>query len=298
MAKEPRIGVVTVTFNSGQVIDAFINSVLNQDHPNFCLFVIDNASKDDTLARLGACPDVRIQLIPNAQNLGVAEGNNQGIESALADGCEYILLLNNDVEFGPTLFSELVNGIEVHGCGLVVPKIYFHDDPMRIWCAGGAFHRWRGYATQHFGEGVLDIGQFNEPRSVEYCPTCCMLIKSEVFHTIGMMDKKYFVYWDDADFCYRALKSKLILYYIPTAKLWHKVSSLTGGNRSNFSFRYYTRNKIYFLLKNRPLPEAMFHLLFYYMYLTLALILNIGSWEINKTRQRAFFEGLFLYRRA
>ncbi|WP_243295652.1 glycosyltransferase family 2 protein [Geothrix mesophila] len=291
MDKNFHVGIVTVTYNSAQVIEPFLHSLLSQEHLAFTLYLIDNASKDNTLERVRLFQDPRIIVIPNEQNTGVAAGNNQGIRAALSNRCSHVLLINNDTEFPSTLVGDMLKAFESHQCDMVVPKMYYFDDPNRIWCAGGAFFRLRGYSSCHFGEGELDHGQYNTARAVEYCPTCCTLIKKEVFEKIGLMDEKYFVYWDDSDFCYRAMKSGLITYYEPSVKLWHKVSSLTGGGFSDFSLYYGTRNKVYFLLKNRPKIEACLQLTAYWFYLLISPIYQGMNWKMFRARQRGFFAG-------
>src|SRR5690242_9561959 len=78
-----KIGVVTVTYNSARVIDGFLTSLLGQSKCDFVLYAVDNASSDETLARIGTYNDPRVRVIANEKNLGIAEANNQGIEAAL-----------------------------------------------------------------------------------------------------------------------------------------------------------------------------------------------------------------------
>lgn len=294
MGRHPVVGIVTVTYNSERVLEDFLGSIISQCYTDFKLYLVDNASSDGTLDYLKNVSDDRIEIIKNATNLGVAEGNNQGIRAALADGCRFVLLINNDTVFGATLLGDMLSEIDSYGCEMVVPKMFFHDDPNRIWCAGGAFRRMRGYASLHFGEGELDKGQFSVSRTIEYCPTCCTLIRAVVFEKIGMMDSKYFVYWDDTDFCYRAMKHGLRMVYSPSIKLWHKVSSLTGGKVSLFSQYYGTRNKVYFLLKHRPVAEVILHLWVYWIYLLLLPVVGKADFDMFKARQRGFFDGIKL----
>jgi GT2 family glycosyltransferase len=135
-------------------------------------------------------------------------------------------------------------------------KIYFHNMPDRIWCAGGRFRPLRGFDNRHNGEGEKDTGQFDLPHPITYTPTCCLMVRRDVFDRIGLMDSRYFVYSDDADFLYRCLRHGISLWYIPEARLWHKVSSLTGGT-SDFTVRYSTRNRIYFVRKHLPYWQAL-----------------------------------------
>ncbi len=102
-----KIGLVTITYNSAHVMEPFMQCVLNQTHTNFILYIIDNISSDNTLELLKNYSDERIVLIANKENVGVAKGNNQGIVQAMQDGCDELLIINNDVEFSNTLLQNL-----------------------------------------------------------------------------------------------------------------------------------------------------------------------------------------------
>lgn len=257
MVSTPQIGVVTVTFNSGEVLAPFLNCAFRQTLSDFILFVVDNASSDDTLQVLKECGDERLRVITNLDNRGVAEANNQGIRAALEAGCGSVLLLNNDTEFPEDLFVRLLEGLDVHGCDMTTGKILYFTPADLIWCAGGSLDRKRFFGASHFGNGEKDSGQYQEALRISYTPTCCLLVHRSVFNRIGLMDSKYFVYSDDVDFLYRCLKQDLSLWYIPGATLHHKVSSLTGGDDSEFSIRYMTRNRMYFLRKHLPLWKTL-----------------------------------------
>jgi len=245
-----RIGVVTVTYNSARLLDDFLKSLDVQRYRNFILFAVDSASKDESVERLrsgGKCERV---VIVNEANVGIAIGNNQGIRAAIEAGCEYVLLLNNDVVFEEDLFERLVAGIEAEKSAMAVPMIYYFQPSNRIWAAGGAFQPLLGFRNFHRGENREDIGQFSESCLVDFAPACCILIRREVFAQIGLMDERYFVYSDDADFMFRARREKLRVSFIPAAKLWHKVSSLTGGLESDFTCYHAARGRALFLYKN------------------------------------------------
>jgi GT2 family glycosyltransferase len=294
MANEAKIGVVTVTYNSGQVLDGFLSSLLRQSHRNFFLYVVDNTSSDDTLERLARYDDHRLALIANSENVGVARGNNQGIRAALEAGCEFVLLINNDVEFGVDLLLNLWNGSRDYKCDMVVPKIVYFEDPNRIWCAGGFFDRLKGYLGSPYGLDEIDRGQFDEVREVEFAPTCCMLIRKEVFGRLGLMDEQYFIYFDDTDFCLRATKHGLKMVYLPSVKLGHKVSSLTGGAQSKFAVRHLTRNHVYYMRKNFAFWKRAYYLPAYQLRLIYKLLFHVVDWNGFSLRQSAFFEGLRL----
>jgi GT2 family glycosyltransferase len=284
------IGVVTVTYNSATVIRAFMDCLLVQTHSEFRLYVIDNSSSDETLALLADYHDSRIIIVRNRDNVGVAEGNNIGIRAALKDGCAFVLLINNDTVFSSDLLSKLVEGLREHHSDMVVPKIVYFDEPDKIWSAGGYFSALHG-ASRHFGYEQKDDGQFDQPRAVSYNPTCCMLIKREVFDVVGLMDANYFVYFDDTDFCLRAYRAGVKLFYLPAARLKHKVSSLTGGT-SSFTVRYHTRNHVYYFLKNYSRWQICFYCPAYYIYILGEHLRRPKSYWVA---QKAFWEGISLF---
>lgn len=243
-----KIGVVTVLFNSSSVLPDFFSSLERQEFNDFHVWAIDNGSIDNSVAQCRVQGD-RYTVIANGANLGVAAGNNQGIHAALDAGCEYILLLNNDVVFGPLLFTQLIKGLAENRCQMTAPFMYYFDRPSVIWSAGGKYQPLLGYRCYHLLDGIRDVGQFQSVRRVQHAPTCCVLFKSSVFEQVGFMDERYFVYHDDTDFMLRCWKAGLRLFMLPHAKLLHKVSSLTGGAESEFSVRLGTRNRVYMLAK-------------------------------------------------
>jgi len=290
-----KIGIVTVTYNSGSVLDGFLLSLSAQTYENYIVYAVDSGSQDNSIAQLKAWKDDRLRIIANEINVGIAKGDNQGICAALADGCEYVLLLNNDIEFEPKTFATLVAEQRAFDCDLVVPKI-FYEDRIHIWSAGGSFNALKGYLGSHTGDGEIDLGQFDTPKCIQNAPGCCILIRSIVFEQIGMIDEKYFVYHEDADFLFRAWRSGLKMYYTPRARIFHKVSALTGGKESSFAIRYNARGHVYFMLKNLGVIRCSFYLSA--LQLRMALKLLFGSMKLNVylLRERAFFEGIHVWR--
>jgi GT2 family glycosyltransferase len=292
MSEPSKVGVVTVTYNSGRVIDPFMDCILKQDYEDFVLYVIDNCSSDATLRQVKRYQDSRIVVIANQNNVGVAEGNNQGIRAALLANCEYVLLINNDTEFEADLISNLFQGSRRYKCDMIVPKILYHDQPNIIWYAGGGFSRLRGYSSPHWGMGCRDTGQFDTPCQIGYAPTCCMLVHREVFRHVGLMDARYFVYFDDTDFCFRARKNGQKLYYMPSVQLLHKVSSLTGGTESSFAVWYKTRNHVYYLVKNLGWLHCLYYLPLYQLKIAAKLLtgwLSVGDFRVSEA---GFWEGI------
>jgi GT2 family glycosyltransferase len=292
MSGSKKIGVVTVTYNSAKVLEPFLKSIQSQTYKNYHLYIIDNESQDKTSFILSNEKILEKTCIFNKNNVGVATGNNQGIKLAIANGCEYILLINNDTEFDETLFENLVQGINADNHEIIVPKILYFDQKNKIWSAGGYFNKLMGFRAMHIGLDETDDGRYDLAREVEYSNTCCMLLRSSVFRKIGLMDETYFVYWDDADFCLRAYRNKIKILYQPKATLYHKVSSLTGQN-SQFSTTFITKNFVYFSRKNFPLFSLIW-LTVYFAFLHIKLIFFLDNVSTYSIKRKAFIDGFFL----
>jgi GT2 family glycosyltransferase len=289
-----KVAVVTVTYNSGDVIDDFMRSILAQEHRSVVVYIIDNASTDDTLRRVGEFHDSRIRVIESGGNVGFAAGCNTGMRVALADGCSHVLILNNDTVFGSTLVSGLLRAEADLGADITVPKIYRFDEPNRLWAAGGRFRSLRGYASEHLGEDEIDTGQYETARQVEFAPGCCFLIRSSAIDRLGYFDERYFVYTEDADYCWRAKSLGVKLWYTPSVSLLHKVSSLTGGSGSSFFVRYTTRNRVVFIRKHLPAHTALPWLLALQLLIHWRVLSRREPWVTYRIKQRAFWEGMVL----
>jgi len=107
-----------------------------------------------------------------------------------------------------------------------------------------------------------------------------------------MIDAKYFVYHEDADFLFRAWRAGLSMFYTPRARIFHKVSSLTGGSKSPFTIRYNARGHVYFMLKNLGLVRCLFFLPALQLWMAMKLLLRTIGWDEFLIRERAFFEGI------
>ncbi len=298
-----KIGLVTITYNSAKVITPFMDCVLRQTHTDFILYIIDNISSDNTLELLSKYKDDRIVIIVNTQNVGVAAGNNQGIVRAMADGCDEILIINNDVEFEYTLLEKLSRQLEELNCSLVAPKMMYHPETHLIWWAGTKFNPKEGCMTHHIGIQEEDKGQYDHIEKMDYAPTCCVLLKREVIDDIGLMDEKYFAYYDDTDFFYRIFKQgKHVLFYYPFVQFYHKVGGLSNmkkGNAKKFKFNNFyihliTRNHVYYLRKQKSW-RAWWNIIYFFFRMNLRFIFS-GKYHLNfatfRLLQSSFWEGL------
>jgi GT2 family glycosyltransferase len=292
----PVIGIVTVLFNSSEVIQDFFKSLEEQVYKDFILYVVDNKSTDNSLEivkELSQKVGFKTHVIAEQKNGGIAKGNNIGIKMAIAEGCEYIVLSNNDILLFPDTIKNLYTGLIEEKAAIAAPKILFFDSG-KIWYAGGRFSKLSGL-TPHKGYGEEDNGQYDIRSLFIYSPTCFCLIHKSAIDKVGFFDENYFVYFDDSDFMFRAEKLGIKKIYIPESKLYHKVSSTTGGSFSDFSLRYTYRNLTYFALKQYNLLTCFgvfsFQIIHYFFR---------KKWNLNnhqrKIVRKAYVEGFYLYR--
>lgn len=255
MTQSNKLGLVTVLYNSPEILNDFFESINNQKNVNFHLYVIDNSSVPEPLAlskTLAEQYELPVTFIDNkGDNVGVAAGNNQGIKAALNDGCEYVGFINNDLIFTDSnVLSSLCSSLSEFD--LVTPKIYAHPKG-DVWFEEGYFNNTKGTTPHNLIDG----------RSLmPYAPTCFLICKAEIFDVCGIMDEWYFAYYDDSDFVFRVNKAGYKLGFIKSITIEHKVSTSTGGSYSDFSLYYGTRNRLYFIRKNlgsvTPLLFTMF----------------------------------------
>jgi GT2 family glycosyltransferase len=192
------------------------------------VMVVDNGSSDGSAERLRAAfPQVEVLALP--ENRMFAGGNNSGIVHALEHGADAIMLLNNDTEADPGLYETLLLALEQDpAAGAAAPLIYHAPPSQRIWYAGGACVPVLGY-TAHRGLRAMDRGQYREVEATGYLTGCCLLAWRQVWEQVGLLDPRYHLYAEDADWCLRARRAGFRLLFVPTARLWHKVSSSSGG---------------------------------------------------------------------
>jgi GT2 family glycosyltransferase len=283
-----KIGLVTVLFNSDDVLPDFFKSISRQSYKDYILYLIDNSANETTDAVIRQClqdyPVTAYEHIKSGGNIGVAAGNNRGIELSIKNGCDHVLLLNNDIYIEQDfMFRSMVSLAEEKGEALITPKIFYFDH-QKIWMAGGYMDRWRALGV-HYGYNRDDDPKYNVARYVNYAPTCFMLIHKKVFEKIGLMDDKYFAYYDDTDFIWRATHKGFKIFYEPSLIVLHKVSSSAGTN-SAFYVYYSNRNKIYFIRKNLKGVQKYFAL----AYALLSRI--IFYFRFDQTRKQSLIRGI------
>lgn len=209
-------------------------------------------------------PSRRLILIENYRNYGFAEGCNIGIRYALKVlNPKYILLLNNDTVLDTKTLIEMINVAEVDGSiGFAGPMIYYYDMEGRsdvISVAGIELDMNKG-TYYRLGAKEVDNGQYDDVKTVDYLEGSCILVKREVVEKVGLLNPRYFAYWEETDLCIRGFEAGYRSVFVPSSKIWHKVSSSAD---SSVKLYYMTRNRLWFM-RTHATKEQLFHFIVYF----------------------------------
>ncbi len=222
----PLVLAVVVNWNRGKDTLECLRSLEQQTYPRMGIIVVDNGSEDGSPESIQRnFPEV--ELIRLSRNTGFAGGFNRGIERALSQGGDYVLILNNDTVSDRRMVEKLA-GTMRPGDGVAFPKIYYYDDPRRIWSVGAR----RQFLTLEMTDkatGQVDRGQWEEVQERDYATGCALLVRREVFEKVGLFDERYFAYYEDLDFSFRVKEAGFRMLLVPEARLWHKVALSSGG---------------------------------------------------------------------
>ena len=236
----PKIGLITITFNSDKFISDFVESINNSNLKNLDveLYIIDNDSKNNPKKLFSRCK-LKTQVVINSSNIGVSAANNYGANLAISDGCDVLIFLNNDITFEPDVIYECSEHALCNNA-ITSPRILTNDAPPKIWYESGGFRSVKGYTGEHRHRTNDQI------EYVEYMPTCFSVMPKNLFKEIGGFDELFFVYFDDTDFMYRANQLGIQLVVLQNLTLIHHVGGTTGGVSSPFTGYQTSKNRLLF----------------------------------------------------
>jgi GT2 family glycosyltransferase len=243
----PLVDVIILNWNLPEDTIRCVRSVLHLKYPNYQINVVDNGSTDESVQKLSNQLGDKVHLIVNKNNLGFGGGCNVAIKKSLSSEAYYTLLLNNDTVLAPNMLTELVQVMESDaGIGVAGPIIYYADNPNGVWFAGIKYKA-KFYAIRR----ELQLKQpLKRIEDVDLVSGCGMLVRREVWETVGLFASDFFMYSEDADFSLRVQRSGFRLVTATQAKMWHRVSASTGGSESPMKQYYQVRSSLLFYRKH------------------------------------------------
>jgi len=202
-----------------------------------------------------------IILIQSGHNGGFAFGNNIGIKYALSkNDFEYIWLLNNDTVVDKDALAKLAEKAEMYRkqkkkVGIIGSKILTYSDPIVIHTVGMKMNKFLAVAIL-VGEQEKDTGRYDNEVILEKIDSvhgASMFINKSFIRDVGLMDEKYFLYFEELDWCLRGKEKGYSLGYCWKSKVYHKEGS------STFSSKKISKMAIYYGLRNRILIAKKYY---------------------------------------
>jgi GT2 family glycosyltransferase len=193
----PKVEIVILNYQGERWLDACLTSVFRTQYDQFHVIVVDNASSDGSV-RLIRERFPQVELIINEENRGFSDGNNVGIRRALDRACDYIVLLNPDTKATPEWLSELVGvGEELERVGIIGAVQLDYDS--------NELNSWTRSAFPHLQASLSQPDEAPSSIVVEWVEGACFAIKRQVLEDVGLLDPIYYAFYEEIDFCRRAL---------------------------------------------------------------------------------------------
>jgi GT2 family glycosyltransferase len=270
----PKVFTVLLNWNGWQDTLECVRSLQDVTYPNQSVVIVDNGSVGDDVQNLrrelgnGCC------IIQNERNEGYCEGNNVGMRHALAQGADYILILNNDTVVAPDFLSHLVAVAGADpGVGIVVPCIYLYDEPQRT-AYPRVIDRWPLILHVHLGTffQFLKAKRLERTTTIRLLDGCCFLVKRKVLEDVGLFDPDYFVVGGSGDLGKLAMDLGCRIVAVPEAMIWAKVARSFGDRQQGaLAYAYWApRSEVLFARKHLTWPHFL-------LFLTL-LPLRTAAW--------------------
>jgi len=238
--KNPKLFIIVLNYNGRDTLKKCLESIYLSDYENKEVVVVDNASTDGSFDEMRQHFQ-KFNFIKNNQNIGFAAGNNVAIKWALEKMADYVLLLNNDAYLEKNTLGVLLQEVEKNKKpGISCPFIY-NGYTKKLWFSGGKIDWLKMRAIHQSGKDDFISG-------------CAMLIHKDVFKKIGLLDEKFFLYYEDVDFSFRAQKAGFDLRIIPEAKVYHYEKSSENIGK----IYYLVLSAIIFFRKNSNLFQRIY----------------------------------------
>lgn len=220
----PELSIIIVNLNNKDLILGLIDSIVKKGtHLALEIIVVDNGSTDGSVSALRKIqiPNIKIQIVKNKENLGYSKANNQGIKKAKG---KYILLLNSDTVVKSGALDKLLQfAKERKDAGVVGPKLLNRDGSTQssVYHLPIIINAFKEYWLGQTGVYEKYSPTGNNPKAVDAVVGAAFLITPVAADKVGLLDEKYFAYFEDLDYCRRVWKKGLKVYYLPMAEVIH-----------------------------------------------------------------------------
>lgn len=253
----PSVAVVTINWNGWRDTLDCLSALRTSDGVDWHLFIVDNGSTDGSLQHLkGLGSDVT--LIETGVNEGWTGGNNVGVRCALQRGYPHVFLLNNDAFVRPDTLKSLLAAGDVYGAAGGRPVL----GPVHKGLSSSDFDF--SLAVADPKTGVPEWKSDRGDRSLEgpvvataYIPGAALFAHRDHFDQIGLFDDRFFLNFDDTDWCFRGRAKGADTLLVNRAMIDHVGSASIGGRLSPLQTYFMTRNRLLFAEKHCTVPQRL-----------------------------------------
>ncbi len=242
-----RVGIIVLNWNGKKDTAQCLDSLRKIESADVEIVVVDNGSSDDSVSYFReSFPECT--MIETGYNLGYSGGNNVGISYGLKQGFDYFFILNNDTVVDPEVVKGFLSGFERDPkVGILGGKIYLMADPTRLDHFGGTWNPKR-LDFDYVGHRAQDQG-WDVPLELDYVCGAAIMVKRAVFEKVGLFDPRFFLFWEETDFCFHARRAGFSVMTCPEAKVWHKVSASFTGGKPHAAY-FFWRNRLLWIERN------------------------------------------------
>ncbi len=293
----PKVSIIILNWNGWKDTIECLHSLSKITYSNFEVIVVDNGSKKESVQNLkcqisyfkSTFKKLNLRLIENKENLGFAKGNNVAIKQVLKEGeSDFVLLLNNDTVVDKNFLTKLVNAVQGQDeVGIAGPKVYYYGTRSNVQASGSMINLYLGKFPR--------IKDSKRIQRVDFVIGACFLIKTSVIKKIGLLDERFFLLFEEMDWCWRAKKAGYTILYVPDSIIWHKVSRSFEREKISQTY-YYTRNLFWFEFKHAAVYQLLFFLIYYFIFIFpqyfFGFLIVKRNYKLWKSYMRGLIEGV------
>ena len=259
-----KVGIIIVTFNSQNDIVRLLDSILIQEYDDLVVYIVDNISTDSTLSIVeNFRSGLNITIIKSQMNNGYASGNNIGIRKAIDDECEFVFILNPDMQLQKNCVFSLVKRISMdNNIGVVGPLVLYGNGGYNIIQDFGTKANFKTQKKVDYFGGRKLTNKLPAEIYVDFVNGGAMMLRTAILNETGLFEEDYFMYNDELDISYRIKKAGYQILCLRDAKVMHFHNyDKQNVNGNNFLYYYIMRNKYLYFKKYK-----------FYRYLCVSLI--------------------------
>jgi GT2 family glycosyltransferase len=284
------LGIVIANWNGERILQKCLESLDNQTYKNFKIYIVDNGSKDNSIKIIKDFQKIlNIHLVELRENSGFAHANNLGISTAIKEGCQYILTLNNDIEVEKNCLTNAFKVVENSKYDVFQLFMINYFDREKCDAAGLIFKESLEVIQAGFKSDIKDI----EDSNVKIDGPCAgaAIYSAKALEKVKLengdyFDSEFFAYYEDVDLALRLKRSGYLSCLLKDSITYH-MHSATSSKSNGFKEYYLSRNLFLYTKRNQKEINYKRNIKYYNIIIFKALIKSILRFNYKAIRSIA-----------